>query len=104
MKLLKDYILIIYLSVWNIGNNLIIWLEEFVIEDMVKECDKSIEEVKDLLIFGFIFVNDKVKIEIINVVIVMNCYVVSLNIGIVDLEEIFLKLMDDLKIVGWDKV
>ncbi len=92
------------MSAWNTGNNLIIWPEESVTEEMVKERDKSIEEAKDSPILGFTFVNDKVKTEITNVATVMNRYAASLNTGTVDPEETLPKLMDDLKTAGWDKV
>ena len=97
MKLLKDYTPTTHLSAWNTGNNLIIWPEESVTEEMVKERDKSIEEAKDSPILGFTFVNDKVKTEITNVATVMNRYAASLNTGTVDPEETLPKLMDDLK-------
>lgn len=104
VKLLKDYTPTTHLSAWNTGNNLIIWPEESVTEEMVKERNKSIEEAKDSPILGFTFVNDKVKTEITNVATVMNRYAASLNTGTVDPEETLPKLMDDLKTAGWDKV
>ena len=104
VKLLKDYTPTTHLSAWNTGNNLIIWPEESVTEEMGKERDKSIEEAKDSPILGFTFVNDKVKTEITNVATVMNRYAASLNTGTVDPEETLPKLMDDLKTAGWDKV
>lgn len=47
---------------------------------------------------------DNVKIELSNILNVMNQYLDGLNIGIVDLDEILLKLKEVLDKVGYDKV
>ena len=46
VKLLKDYTPTTHLSAWNTGNNLIIWPEESVTEEMVKNVIRASKKQK----------------------------------------------------------
>lgn len=104
VKLLDGYTPTTHLSAWNTGNNLIIWPEETVTDDMIKQRDDSIASAKESPILGFTFVNDSVKTELTNIANVMNRYAASLNTGTVDPDETLPKLVADLKTAGWEKV
>ena len=104
VKLLDGRTATTQLSAWNTGNNLIIWPEESVTDEMIAERDKSIEASQDSPILGFTFANDSVKTELTNVANVMNRYAASLNTGTMDPEETVPKLVKDLKTAGWEKI
>ena len=104
IKLLDGYKPNTHMAAWNTGNNMILYTQDTLSDDLVKERDKKIEESITSPTLGFNFKTDKVKTEITNISNVMSRYKDSLNTGSVDPEKNVPKLINDLEKAGWDKV
>ncbi|WP_297076562.1 ABC transporter substrate-binding protein [uncultured Enterococcus sp.] len=104
LKLLDGYKPNNHMSAWNTGNNMILYTQDTITDEMIKERDKSIEDAKESPILGFNFKTDKVKTELSNIANVMKRYASNLNTGSVDPEETLPKLNADLEKAGWSKV
>lgn len=104
IKLLEGYQPNMHMSAWNTGNNQILYTQESITDEMIKQRDENIENAEESPILGFNFKTDNVKTEITNIVNVMNRYKASINTGTIDPEENVPKLIEDLKTAGWEKV
>lgn len=104
IRLLDGYKPSTHMSAWNTGNNMILYTQESITDEMIEERDKSIEEAEESPILGFNFKTDNVKTEMTNIANVMNQYSASINTGTVDPEENIPKMIEDLKTAGWEKI
>ncbi|WP_086350341.1 ABC transporter substrate-binding protein [Candidatus Enterococcus clewellii] len=104
IKLLDGYKPNNHMAAWNTGNNLILYTQDTITDEMIKERDENIAASKASPILGFNFKTDSVKTEITNIANVMNRYKSSLATGTIDPEVNIPKLLEDLKTAGWDKV
>lgn len=104
IKLLDGYKPNTHMAAWNTGNNMILYTQESITDEMIKERDENIAKAEESPILGFNFKTDSVKTEITNIANVMNRYKASLATGTIDPEENVPKLVEELKTAGWDKV
>ncbi|MCB5954096.1 ABC transporter substrate-binding protein [Enterococcus sp. CWB-B31] len=104
IKLLDGYQPNNHMAAWNTGNNLILYTQDTITDEMIKERDENIAASESSPILGFNFKTDAVKTEITNIANVMNRYKSSLATGTIDPEVNIPKLLEDLKTAGWDKV
>ncbi|RST95944.1 sugar ABC transporter substrate-binding protein [Vagococcus bubulae] len=104
IKLLDGYKPNMHMAAWNTGNNMILYTQDTLPEEKIKERDESIKNAEVSPILGFNFNTAPVKTEITNIANVMNRYKASLNTGTVDPKETLPKLNKDLETAGWDKV
>ncbi|WP_086443715.1 ABC transporter substrate-binding protein [Candidatus Enterococcus lemimoniae] len=104
IKLLDGYKPNMHLPAWNTGNNKILYTQDTITEDMIKERDESIAKAETSPILGFNFVTSNVKTEMSNIANVMSQYLDGLNTGTVDPEETVPKLKEALDNAGYDKV
>lgn len=104
IKLLDGYKPNTHMAAWNTGNNMILYTQDTLPEEKIKERDESIKTAETSPILGFNFNTSSVKTELTNIANVMNRYQASLNTGTVDPKDTLPKLNDDLKKAGWDKV
>lgn len=104
IKLLDGYQPKTHMSAWNTGNNVILYTQESITDEMIAKRDKSIEEAETSPILGFSFNTDSVKTEISNISNVMNQYMDGLNTGTVDPDETLPKLLEALDKAGYEKV
>lgn len=103
IKLLDGYKPNQHMGAWNTGNNMILYVQDTITDDMIKTRDESIETAKESPILGFNVKTDNFKTELTNIMNIMNRYATGLNSGSIDLDENLPKLMDELKQAGWDK-
>ncbi len=104
IRLLDGYLPNTRMAAWNTGNNMILYTQESITDDMIKERDENIANAEASPILGFNFKTDNVKTEITNIANVMNRYKASLATGTIDPEENVPKLNEELKTAGWEKV
>lgn len=104
LKLLDGYQPNTHMAAWNTGNNMILYTQESITDEQIKERDESIENAKVSPILGFQFVTDKVKTQMTNVINVMNRYAASLNTGTVDPEKNIDELNNELEKAGIKEV
>lgn len=104
IKLLDGYKPNMHMAAWNTGNNMILYTQNTLPEEKIKERDESIANAETSPILGFNFNTDSVKTEITNIANIMNRYKSGLNTGTVKPDETLPKLIDDLNKAGWDKV
>ncbi|WP_430611411.1 ABC transporter substrate-binding protein [Enterococcus sp. DIV0876] len=104
IRLLDGYLPNTRMSAWNTGNNLILYTQESITDEMIAERDENIANAEASPILGFNFKTDNVKTEITNIANVMNRYKSSLTTGTIDPEENVPKLVEELKTAGWDTV
>lgn len=104
LKLLDGYQPNTHMAAWNTGNNMILYTQESITDEQIKERDESIENAKVSPILGFQFVTDKVKTQLTNVINVMNRYAASLNTGTVDPEKNIDELNNELEKAGIKEV
>lgn len=83
---------------------MILYTQESITDEQIKERDESIENAKVSPILGFQFVTDKVKTQMTNVINVMNRYAASLNTGTVDPEKNIDELNNELEKAGIKEV
>lgn len=104
LKLLDGYKPNTHMAAWNTGNNMILYTQESITDEQIKERDESIENAKTSPILGFQFVTDNVKTQMTNVINVMNRYAASLNTGTVDPEKNVPELNKELEKAGIKEV
>lgn len=104
IRLLDGYLPNTRMSAWNTGNNMILYTQESITDEMIAERDENIANAEASPLLGFNFKTDSVKTEITNIANVMNRYKSSLTTGTIDPEENVPKLVEDLKTAGWDTV
>ncbi|MGX7031046.1 ABC transporter substrate-binding protein [Vagococcus zengguangii] len=104
IKLLDGYQPNMHMAAWNTGNNLILYTQDTITDEMIKERDEKIANAESSPILGFNFKTDNVKTEVTNIINIMNRYKASLNTGTVDPNETIPKLVNELDKAGWDKV
>jgi len=104
IKLLDGYKPNTHLPAWNTGNNKILYTQDTITDEMIKERDESIAKAETSPILGFNFVTSNVKTEMSNIANVMSQYLDGLNTGTVDPEETVPKLKEALANAGYDKV
>ncbi len=104
IRLLDGYLPNTRMSAWNTGNNMILYTQESITDEMIAERDENIANAEASPLLGFNFKTDSVKTEITNIANVMNRYKSSLATGTIDPEENVPKLVEDLKTAGWDTV
>lgn len=104
IKLLDGYKPNTHLPAWNTGNNKILYTQDTITDEMIKERDESIAKAEISPILGFNFVTSNVKTEMSNIANVMSQYLDGLNTGTVDPEETVPKLKEALDNAGYDKV
>lgn len=104
LKFLDGYKANQHMAAWNTGNNLILYTQESITDEMIKERDESIAASIPSPILGFNFTTDNVKTEITNISNVMNRYSATLHTGTVDPEEKLPELLEQLDKAGWEKV
>ncbi len=104
IKLLPKYGTDGHMSAWNTGNNMILYTQDTITDEQVKQRDESIETAETSPILGFNVKTDNVKTELSNILNIMNRYKSNLNAGAVDTDETVAKLNKELKEAGWDKV
>lgn len=104
IKLLDGYKPNMHMAAWNTGNNMLLYTQDTITDDMIKERDENIENAATSPILGFNFKTDNVKTELTNIVNIMSRYQSSLSSGTVDPETTVPKMLADLKTAGWDKV
>ncbi|WP_369671457.1 DUF3502 domain-containing protein, partial [Enterococcus faecium] len=74
IKLLDGYKPNTHMAAWNTGNNMILYTQESITDEMIKERDENIAKAEESPILGFNFKTDSVKTEITNISNVMNRY------------------------------
>ena len=104
IKLLDGYKPNTHMAAWNTGNNMILYTQDTITDEMIKERDESIENAEESPILGFNAKTDSFKTELTNIMNVMNRYAANLNTGSIDPAENLPKLMDELKAAGWETV
>lgn len=104
LELLDGYQPNMHMSAWNTGNNLLLYTQESITDEMIAERDENIANSEQSPILGFNFKTDNVKTELTNISNIMNRYKSSLNTGTVDPEETVPKLVAELDKAGWEKV
>ncbi|MCD5002045.1 extracellular solute-binding protein [Enterococcus saccharolyticus] len=104
IKLLDGYEPNTHMAAWNTGNNMILYTQDSITEEMIKERDESIENATSSPILGFSFNQDNVKTEISSIMNVMSRYISNVNTGSVDPDTTLPKMIEDLKGAGWDTV
>lgn len=104
IKLLDGYKPNTHLAAWNTGNNKILYTQDTITDDMIKERDESIAKAETSPILGFNFVTSSVKTELSNIANVMSQYLDGLNTGTVDPEVTIPKMKEALDNAGYEKV
>ncbi|GFH42693.1 putative ABC transporter substrate binding lipoprotein [Lactococcus hodotermopsidis] len=104
VKLLDGYKPNYHMAAWNTGNNKILYVQDTITDEQIKERDESIATAEESPILGFNFKTDKVKSQITNIANVQNRYQAIINTGSADPEVEVPKLLADLKKAGWDEV
>ena len=67
IKLLDGYKPNTHMAAWNTGNNMILYTQESITDEMIKERDENIAKAEESPILGFNFKTDSVKTEITNI-------------------------------------
>lgn len=104
IKLLDGYKPNKHMAAWNTGNNMLLYTQDTLSDDLVKDRDKKIEESIVSPTLGFNFKTESVKTELTNIANIMSRYKDSVNTGSVDPEENVAKMSKDLEKAGWNKV
>ncbi|MGM0218717.1 ABC transporter substrate-binding protein [Enterococcus sp. AZ126] len=104
IKILEGYKPKTHLPAWNTGNNKILYTQDTITDEMIKERDESIAKAEASPILGFNFVTSNVKTEMSNIANVMSQYLDGLNTGTVDPEETVPKMKEALDNAGYEKV
>lgn len=104
VKLLDGYKPDNHMAAWNTGNNEILYVQESITDDQIKERDVLIQNAEESPILGFIFNTDSVKTEISNLNNVMSQYLDGLNTGTLDPDKAIPEMNEKLKTAGYDKV
>ncbi|HFI0462796.1 TPA: ABC transporter substrate-binding protein [Streptococcus suis] len=104
IKLLEPYAGATHMSAWNTGNSEILYKDEKITEEQLKEFEDGMAEAVESPLLGFNFVTDAVKTEIANVQTVTAQYESSLHTGTVNPEEVLPEFIQALKDAGLDKI
>ncbi|GGH80037.1 putative aldouronate transport system substrate-binding protein [Pullulanibacillus pueri] len=104
VKLLDGYKANNHMAAWNTGNNKIVYVQDSITDQQIKERDENIKNAKQSPILGFNFNTDSVKTEITNISNVMSQYLDGLNTGTLDPDKAIPEMDAKLKKAGYDKV
>ena len=104
IKLLDGYQPNQHMAAWNTGNNFILYTQDTLSDDLVKQRDESIAAAEESPILGFNFKTDSVKTEITNIANVMNRFRSTINTGTLDPDKAVPDLLKELDKAGLDKV
>lgn len=104
IKLLDGYQPNQHMAAWNTGNNFILYTQDTLSDDLVKQRDESIAAAEESPILGFNFKTDSVKTEITNIANVMNRFRSAINTGTLDPDKAVPDLLKELDKAGLDKV
>lgn len=103
LKLLDGYKPNQHMAAWNTGNNMLLYTQDTITDEQIKERDESIENAKSSPILGFNVKTDNFKTQLSNIMNVMNRYKANLNTGSIDPETTIPELISELKKAGWDE-
>ena len=104
IKLLDGYQPNQHMAAWNTGNNFILYTQDTLSDDLVKQRDESIAAAEESPILGFNFKTDSVKTEITNIANVMNRFRSAINTGTLDPDKAVPDLLKELDKAGLEKV
>lgn len=104
IKLLDGYQPNQHMAAWNTGNNFILYTQDTLSDDLIKNRDESIAAAEESPILGFNFKTDSVKTEITNIANVMNRFRSAINTGTLDPDKAVPDLLKELDKAGLDKV
>lgn len=104
IKLLDGYKPNTHMAAWNTGNNMILYTQDTITDEQIKERDESIKNAKSSPILGFNVNTDNIKTELTNIINVVNRYKANLNTGSIDPKENLPKMNKELEGAGWSKV
>lgn len=104
ITLLEGYKPNTHMAAWNTGNNMILYRQDTITEEMVAERDTSIENAEISPILGFSFNTDNVKTELSNILNVMNRYNSTVNTGSVNPDEVLDQMNEELKGAGLETI
>lgn len=102
LKLLDGYKPNEHMAAWNTGNNMILYTQDTITDDQIKQRDESIEKAQTSPILGFNAKTDNFKTQLSSIMNVMNRYKANLNTGSIDPEKTVPELVSELKKAGWD--
>ena len=102
LKLLDGYKPNEHMAAWNTGNNMILYTQDTITDEQIKERDESIENAKTSPILGFNVKTDNFKTQLSSIMNVMNRYKANLNTGSIDPEKTIPEMVAELKKAGWD--
>ena len=102
LKLLDGYKPNEHMAAWNTGNNMILYTQDTITDEQIKERDESIENAKTSPILGFNVKTDNFKTQLSSIMNVMNRYKANLNTGSIDPEKTIPEMVSELKKAGWD--
>lgn len=95
---------ITHMSAWNLANNDILYLDEAITDEQIKEKEELMDKAEASPILGFNFDTDKVKTEITNVNNVVAQYGPGLYTGTLDPEKTLPEFNEKLDKAGLDKI
>lgn len=104
IKLLDAYAGPTHMSAWNTGNAEILYKDERITEEQIKESEEGLASAVESPLLGFNFVTDAVKTEIANVQTVTAQYLSSLHTGTVNPDEVLPEFNQALKDAGLEKI
>lgn len=104
VKLLDGYKSNNHMAAWNTGNNKIVYVQDSITDEQIKERDENIANATSSPILGFTFNTDSVKTEITNISNVMSQYLDGLNTGTLDPDKAIPELNEKLEGAGYEKV
>ena len=81
---------------------MILYTQDTITDEQIKERDESIENAKTSPILGFNVKTDNFKTQLSSIMNVMNRYKANLNTGSIDPEKTIPEMVAELKKAGWD--
>lgn len=104
IKLLDGYQPTTHMSAWNTGNAEILYRDEKITDEQIKESEEGLASAVESPLLDFNFVTDSVKTEIANVKTVMSQYISTLHTGTVNPDDVLEQFNKELKEAGLDKI
>lgn len=95
---------ITHMSAWNLANNDILYVDENITDEQVKEKEELMESAQSSPILGFNFDTSNVKTEITNVNNVVAQYAPGLHTGTLDPEKAVPEFLEKLNEAGLKKI
>ncbi|WP_232217869.1 ABC transporter substrate-binding protein [Brochothrix campestris] len=104
MRLLDGYQPNMHMSGWNTGNNKILYVDEMISDERIKERDEVLQNSKESPMLGFNFKTDKVKNELSNINNVMTQYLDGLSVGTLEAGKTVPEMNKKLATAGYATV